>query len=636
MPSPSSSDSTRHPHPSDADDAPTDASGRSPHRLPRVLGAIALITVVCTLVLARTGHIDTAAQNYLGQNILMRFARTAELPAPTADARDTLRPIPAPTFSPRELPTHPDIVHREYMNPSLVASEADSSSLVFRFRQLLDLYEKRQGVDDNFTLRVFDNRTGKVLEVYTMEDERAAYRRGQPVEWREVDNKRRRLTRQLVDKYEARGIPKEAISVKWGRANQVQEAHEKDRPYVEYEMRLARYLDLSLLPLEIGTVETFNQDHLVSAVGARSRYQMMPFILRRNGLHRYWLPTASGSAVRVRDERHPLLTMEPAFFLLRGYVNAVGHEIPGISAYHTGPGNIYKLYRLFLTQSTGRFHTDATVMDAYMWAVTEGYDYVSEHSTFGPYSRGYVASAYGALRATDHQVVDTTKTLRAVRVQLKHGTSITLRRLLDTLRTAAPALDWGPDTASLSLYERFRTINPHIDLPASDDGSVPDAGNVRFVASIEGMAVHFFLPLGAPAALDRAGLDVINEAATFRFDENTYAPPAPSERTRWDHAYDELVEDIAHFGFSARNRERLLVLHEQFERLAEENPSRYRQAQLRIIETHRRIWLSNPWEELADASTIAMGRMSMPVQPPTTLETTSLPADVPVTPQDDQ
>ncbi len=579
----------------------------------RVLGAVVFITVVCSLLLARAGRIDTAAQDFLTQ-----FTRSP-VPAPASDP-DTLRPIPAPTFQPGALPTHPDVVHREYINPSVVENNADSSSLVFQFRALLDLYEKRQGVDDNFTLRVFDNRTGKVLEIHTMEQARTAYRRGAPMEWEAIDRKRRRLTRDLVDKYEARGIPNEAISVKWGRANQVQQAHQKDAPYIEYEMRLARYLNLSLLPIEIGTVETFNQDHLVSSVGARSRYQMMPFILRRNGLHRYWLRTASGRSVRVRDERHPLLTMEPAFLLLRGYVNSVGHEIPGISAYHTGPGNIYKLYRLFLTESNGRFRPSADVMDAYMWAVTEGYDYVSDHSTFGPYSRGYVASAYGALRATDRQMVDTTRTLRAARVQLKPGASTSLSALLDTLQTASASLDWGTGTADLSLYERFRNMNPHFDLPPGRDGDVPPSGDVKLVSAVGGKAVHFFLPLGAPATLARSGLDVIDDDATFRFDTNTYAPPTDTQHTKWDRTYDELVHDIKQFGFTERNRSRLLALHEEFERLAEENPSRYRQHQLRVIETHRRIWLSNPWEDLSDATTIAMGRVTMPVQPPMALE----------------
>lgn len=587
------------------------------------MGAIVLITLGCMLLLARSGQIDTAAQDFLNQ-----FAR-ADLPVPPPEDDDPA-PIPATTFTLRELPTHPDIVHREYLNPSLVENAADSSSLVFQFRQLLDLYEKRQGVDDNFTLRVFDNRTGETLEVHTMYSERRAYQRGVPMEWEPIDRKRRRLTRDLVDKYEAQGVPNEAISVKWGRADQVRESHVADRPYVEYEMRLARYLDLSLLPIEIGTVETFNQDHLVSSVGARSRYQLMPFILRRNGLHRYWLRTGSGTLIQVRDERHPLLVLEPAFLLMRGYVNSVGHEIPGISAYHTGPGNIYKLYRLFLSASEGRLHANADVMDAYMWAVTEGFDYVSDHSSFGPYSRGYVASAYGALRATDTEVIDTTQTIRTARVQLKPGSGVSLAQLLGTLDASGAALDWGTESSAPSLYDRFRALNPHFDLPDGVGDGVPATGNVRLISSTRGRAVHFFLPLGAPAVLDRAGLEVIDHDATFRFDTNTFAPPT-GQRTPWDRAYDELVAGIKQFGFTEANRERLLALHERFEQLAEANPSHYRRTQLKIIETHRRIWLSNPWEELSQRATVAMGHLSLPVQPPITLETSPMAVRPPTT-----
>lgn len=623
MPNPPTSPSAFSPPPSPDDDGTPLSPSRPPRWATRVVGAIVLITIGCMLLLARSGRLDTAAQNFMDQ-----FGR-ADLPAPASMDEDPA-PIPATTFTLRELPTHPDIVHREYVNPSLLENAADSSSLVFQFRQLLDLYEKRQGVDDNFTLRVFDNRNGEILEVHTMHSERAAYQRGVPVEWEAIDRKRRRLTRDLVDKYEARGIPNDAISVKWGRADQVQESHYADRPYVEYEMRLARYLDLSLLPIEIGTVETFNQDHLVSSVGARSRYQLMPFILRRNGLHRYWLRTESGKLIRVRDERHPLLALEPAFLLMRGYVNSVGHEIPGISAYHTGPGNIYKLYRLFLSASEGRLRADADVMDAYMWAVTEGFDYVSDHSTFGPYSRGYVASAYGALRATDTEVIDTTQTIRTARVQLKPGSGIALAQMLDTLHASGADLDWGPESASSSLYDRFRALNPHFDLPDGAGDGVPSTGNVRLISATRGRAVHFFLPLGAPAVLDEAGLDVIDHDATFRYDTDTYAPPT-GQRTEWDREYDKLVASIKQFGFTKANRERLLILHEKFEELAEANPSHYRRTQLKIIETHRRIWLSNPWEELSQRATVAMGNLSIPVQPPMTLETAPIAVRPPTT-----
>jgi hypothetical protein len=85
------------------------------------------------------------------------------------------------------------------------------------------------------------------------------------------------------------------------------------------------------------------------------------------------------------------------------------------------------------------------------------------------------------------------------------------------------------------------------------------------------------------------------------------------------------VHDIGRFGFTEENRERLLTLHEQFENLANANPTRYRQRQLQIIQTHRRIWMSNPWEHLADVATRATGRRPMPVQPPITLDTSTPP-----------
>lgn len=582
-------------------------------RIRQIGGAVLALIVLLAVAVTSTRQLNSTAQD-----LIFQLIRT---PVPPAPAAATTPAPPASGLAPNELPPSPEMAFGPYFSGALPTGAADSSSLVFQFRELLDLFEKRQSVDDNFTLRVLDNRSGELLELFTLTKERARYRRGHPVDWRKIDRKRRSITRRLVDKYESRDIPREAISVKWGRANQVHEAHASDEPYVEYEMRLARHLGLSRLPTEIGTVETFNQDHLVSPVGARSRYQMMPFILRRNGIHHYRLRTTAHTAVQVREELHPLLTMEPAFLLLRGYVNAVGHEIPGISAYHTGPGNIYKIYRLFLTESENRFTPSSTVMDAYLWAVTEGYDLVKERSTFGPYSRGYVASAYGALQATDRRGIDTTATLRAARVQLKPGATITLRQILDVLDNSTASLDWGfRSSAGRSLYKRFRALNPHFDLPESDSGTVPDRGNIHFVSSIDGKAVQFFLPLGAPNILSRAGFSVIDDAATFRFDSDTYTYN-PSERTRWDRAYNALVDDIRRFGFTERNRERLLELYEHFKTLATKHPSPYRRRQLKIIETHRRIWMSNPWEQLAEVATRAIGRQPMPVQPPITLET---------------
>jgi hypothetical protein len=314
--------------------------------------------------------------------------------------------------------------------------------------------------------------------------------------------------------------------------------------------------------------------------------------------------------------------MEPAFLLLKGYINAVGHEIPGLSAYHTGPGNIYKLYRYYLSESP-YYSSSSTVTDAYIWAATEGFETVREGTSFGPFSRGYIPSAYGALTARDRQPLDLSRSIRTLRAQLRPGTAVSLDTLLTVLDTTSRTFDWGPAADEPTTYGRFRALNRHFDLPAAPDSAAatPPAGNVRLVSTVDGKAVRFFLPLGAPAALRAAGLDVISPELSFRFDGSTYTPPSPEQRTRWDRRYDTLVDDIKHFGFTPENRKRLLDLYEKFEALVEENPTRYRRRQFDIIQTHRRIWLSNPWEELSDLTMQITGQNDVPVQPPIEIPT---------------
>ena len=595
-----------------------DALSSTPHAGPRHLAAATLAMLLVTGIgLTLSGHISTMAQDVIG-TIAPRIA------TPTPDTAAAV--VPKHLFSLRDLPQHPDAVYSDYFSSSTLYASADALPADRRaeihedFRAMLDLFQKRQGVDDNFTIRVTNGDTHELLEVYVLNSERQAYENGADVDWRQIDNKRRAQTRRLVDKWENKGVAREDITVKWGRANQIDLAHERDRPFLAYELRLTNYLGLSILPTEIGTVETFNQDDLESGVGARSRYQMMPFILRRSGIHRYSLRTEAGSWVKVREDHHPLLTMEPAFRLLRGYVNAVGHEIPGISAYHTGPGNIYKLYRKFFTES-GAFNNRSTVMDAYMWAITDGFEVVREGTTFGPYSRGYVASAYGSLRAIDDRLLDLSSTVRADRVQLKPGQTLMLRDVLTALDQTTVPLNWSVATEPVSTYERFRMLNPHLGLPPAEDGELAMDANLRFVSSVDGKAVRFFLPLGGMEALGNAGITALDSSATFRFDDDTYAPPSKGERTEWDRRYANLVDDIKAFGFTEDNRKRLLTIYDAFETLAEENPTHYRRTQLDIIQTHRRIWLSNPWETLAEASTLATGKMRMRPQPPSELET---------------
>jgi hypothetical protein len=277
------------------------------------------------------------------------------------------------------------------------------------------------------------------------------------------------------------------------------------------------------------------------------------------------------------------------------------------------------LFRKYLTESD-YYKPSSTVVDAYIWAITEGFDTVSEETSFGAFSRGYVPSAYGALEARNRQPVDLSGTVRTVQVQLRPGATASLRQVLTVLDTTAQAFNWGPAGSEPTTYARFRALNKHFDLPAAADG-VPAAGNVRLVSTIDGKGVRFFLPPGGPTALRRAGLDVLDPDLTFRFNASTYAPPTAAERTVWDRRYDALVADIEHFGFTPENRERLLLLHEKFEELAEQTPTPYRRRQLEIIDTHRRIWLSNPWDKLSELTMKMTARAKVPAQPPVEVPT---------------
>ena len=605
---------------------PEDAPRRRRRRRRYTLVVFALLLLLSPVLLSLSGSLETLAQLLLNGFV--------EEPEPLRIEAYEVHPLPGPPpETPRDLtfaddPYHPDRLFGPYFGdaPASASSDTTMARLIPPFRALLELFMKRQGEDGNFTIRVYDNRDLTLLELYTMVEAEREFERTGEVDWIENDKLRRVQTRRLVAKYMALSYPKEAISAKWGRRHQVHEARQRELPLIEYEMRLTRYLGLSLLATEIGTVETFNQDWMISSMGARSRYQMMPYVLRQGNLHRYTLQTAYGKKIRVYEEWHPLLTMEPAFRLLRGYVNAVGHEVPGLSAYHAGPGNIFKIYTTFLTDAPELSTAHTTVLDAYVWGVTEGFETISSKTNFRQQSQGYVPATYGSLRAVEKLPIDTTMTLRAERVQLKPGQSLYLSDLLAALVQSGVHLRWARGTASLGLYERFRRLNPHFDLPPSEaDGGVPPEGNVRLVHQIGEATVRFFLPLHASQVLAEKGLDVIDEAATFRFDRDTYRLPDESVRTKWDEQYTNLIHEIGRFGFSEDHRERLGKLAKKFEALAAADPSHYRLTQRAIIKTHERLWNFDGWDAVALATEAAKGKIHLQQLPPRPLEGTSRP-----------
>ncbi len=562
------------------------------------------------------GIIWFAFFSFLGRNTTDSIARAVSSSfqfwlGPTEISTPSSAPAePAPVLTLSSLGTHP----REAFD----LERSGGFSYYQAFDRMLDRFNTRQGIDDNFTVRVYNDRTGEVLEVFELDSTRALYQRRDSTNWTAVDRERRRVTEVLVDKYEASGVPREEISVRWGRRNQVRESFERNAPYLQYEVRLARWLDLSLLATQIGTVETFNQPKLVSPSGARGQYQMMPYMLHKFGIQQYDLPTEAGTEVDVREEHHPLLTMKPTMLLVRAYSNAVGHEIPGLSAYHSGPGNIFNVLRYFLIEhDPSSVERTQTVADAYIWGLTDGFSLVDRRTSFGFYSRGYVPSAFGSLRALESRVVDTTATVSAELVRVKPGRELVLEHLLTAIASDSSHISAGRIGSLEQAYGEFRRLNPHFDLPAeAGDAGIPDDGNVRLTAQEEGHNVQFFLPRGSVEALLASGIDAVDTNDVKYFDERTYRSGAyRKDSTDWDRAYTELVDRVRQFGFTHSHREQLDTIAVHMEHLAEVHPTPFRQAQARIVQIHQQMWDSRPWRRLADVVAAREGSYVVPPRP---------------------
>lgn len=591
--------------------------------------SVATLGVIAAL-LAATGRIGTVTQSIAGT-----FTGGS---APDDPERQPLEEVAGSgdsddgTFTFANLTGHPDEALDPYFSGALAGSGEDSTSratLIREFRDLTDQYVKRYGEDSNFSMRISSGgEKDTLLEVFTFEEEQQKYiEAGRPTDynWGRINQMRRRKTGDLVDKWVARGIPEDPIRVKWGMADITRGARVRDEPYIEYEVRLARYFGKSLLMTEIGTKETFNQDDLVSSVNAKSRYQLMPSLLNEYDINRYRLSTSAGNRILVAEEQHPLITMEPAFKHATASINAMGHEIPGISAYHTGVNNIYnEVLVKFLRNAQEYISPGLTTADAYIWGVTVGFPIVSRNSSFGDFSRTYIPGAYGALKAAEETVIDTSQTMLADRMSLAEGQSISLNELLTTISENSDGLHWNtPD--SLSLYQRFSRLNKHFHLPAGpsvpDSATteavpvgVPERGNVELAASAQGNPVRFFLPPGARAVLKNNGYSgLIDGSSVFQFNHDTYADPGSGMRTKYDRQYDELISEIRKFGFTEEHKQQLADLAGTFEQLAASEPTHYRRTMADVITKHQQFWQYPGWENVNQATRAVLGRT--PVQP---------------------
>ncbi len=607
----------------DASTASAPTAGRSPARRRRArLVSVGVATVagvgVLALVIGLAGRFGVQAQTVPGHEVsLPRASSTGPmLSSPVVRSQES-RDGGVATFTFRQHDRHPDRLFRPYFAGSIPdAVTFASAPLIQPFRTFLDLMTRRQAEDDNFTVRLLDKEGENTIEVIGLDAMRRAYQQTGTADWSDVDRERRRVTDAALRRYEASGTPRSTLSARWGRANQVREARERDAPFVMHEIALADRMGMSLLVTEIGSVETFNDDRAVSTVGARSRYQMMPDLIRRVGLRRYTLPTTSGRRITVAEEWHPLFTMEPAFRLARAYANSTGGEVTGVSAYHTGPGNLFSLYRAFLAHGSPYATPTASVLDAYIWGVTEGYPTVSATTSFKTYSRGYVASAYGTLRANEDAEVDPARTMEVEEVRVRDGQRITLAEILRVLDRDDVAWMSAPEMPRGTVYQAFRRINTHLELPVG--ATVSGTTDLVFTPTSGDAAVRFFLPIGATETLRRAGIGALTVSRTL--DASAFARD-PSQETLYDRQYAALVRAASHLtGFTRENRAQLDGLVERFDALAEQNPTAYRLGQREIARVHRSVWRTRAFDDLADAVALTIGTVPVTPLPPVMID----------------
>lgn len=518
--------------------------------------------------------------------------------------------IPLRPFTLMDLENHPERAYQDIVpstnkggNQRLVSNFTALGNQTFeKYQRLLETFVTRQGEDDNFSIRVYDQNEN-TLEIVRLDSLKQVYERQGWMNWDRVDEARTRRTSKIREDYKAKGYGRDAIQPRWGRRNQVMEARMREENLICFELKLAKRLGLSNLVTEIGTVETFNQDWLVSSVGARGRYQFMPSMLRTFGIEQYSIKNMQGGTLQVREERNPLLTMEASMTLVRAYSNAVGHELPGVSAYHTGPGNIYKLYQIYLANRTERMPTNS-VAQAFVWGLTTGFPIVSKVSSFKNHSQGYVPSLYGSMRAVEKLRIDPKKTISAELVQVSEGVTITLSEILELLRqNGGNNLHWAVGEGQNSLYQKFRALNPQFQLPEATIDEVPQSGNLVFNKyASNGDRIRFFLPSGATTLLERINSAVLDERATQRFDHTTFLDPVKTgEKLEMDYQYDDLVRAIGRFGFTQSNRDRLNRLASQIIDAAVQTPTPYRRMQARVVRIHRDVWNTSEWQAMANA-----------------------------------
>lgn len=225
-----------------------------------------------------------------------------------------------------------------------------------------------------------------------------------------------------------------ACDLSWriGSADQIPKALDRASPFIPYLESIGLRYGLDRDTWLIAIQESLFTPSVVSSAACEGPFQLNRDNARNAGLI---LPKGRGNnRTNVNESLHPILAAEAAFGLLRSYVYHTGGFFTGMSAYHTGPGNLAQMRSKQIANADWKAPSRVTALDdwqaqqltaleylvmpdadentpgteaadAFSWIVTEGWQMPTNRTTFKKESARYVPRFMGLRNAIDRDVL---------------------------------------------------------------------------------------------------------------------------------------------------------------------------------------------------------------------------------------
>jgi len=225
------------------------------------------------------------------------------------------------------------------------------------------------------------------------------------------------------------------LSWRIGSADQIPKALDRASPFIPYLEAIGLRYGLDRDTWLIAIQESLFTPNVVSSAACEGPFQLNRHNARNAGLI---LPKGRGSnKTNVNESLHPILAAEAAFGLLRSYVYHTGGFFTGMSAYHTGPGNLAQMRSQQIANADWKTPSHVTALDdwqaeqlaaleylvmpdadentpgteaadAFSWIVTEGWQMPTNRTTFKKESARYVPRFMGLRNALVRDALYTT------------------------------------------------------------------------------------------------------------------------------------------------------------------------------------------------------------------------------------